>query len=135
MSEAIRTSDGELLSVKLKKVESRRRITAFLLVAPLLLFILAAYIFPILQMMTRSVDNRQMNELLSKTHIVIQQWDGKEMPGEDVTSTFYYELKDLVANKKHGKIATRLNYEKGGFTSLIKKTARKLDTFDESGNF
>jgi putative spermidine/putrescine transport system permease protein len=135
VSEAIRTSDGELLSVKLKKVESRRRLTAFLLVAPLLLFILAAYIFPILQMMTRSVDNRQMNELLSKTHIVIQQWDGKEMPGEDVTSTFYYELKDLVANKKHGKIATRLNYEKGGFTSLIKKTARKLDSFDESGNF
>jgi hypothetical protein len=29
VSEAIRTSDGELLSVKLKKVESRRRTTAF----------------------------------------------------------------------------------------------------------
>ena len=86
-------------------------------------------------MMTRSVDNSQMNSLLSKTFVVIQQWDGKEMPGEDVTSTFYYELKDLVADKQHGKIATRLNYEKGGFTSLIKKTARKLDTFDESGNF
>ena len=135
MSEAIRTSDGELLSVKLKKVESRRRATAFLLVTPLLLFILIAYIFPIFQMLIRSIDNTEMNILLSKTAIVIEKWDGKELPPEEVTSTFYYELKDLVANKKHGKIATRLNYEKGGFTSLIKKTARKLDKFDENGNF
>ena len=135
MSEPIKTSDGQLLSVKLKKVESRRRMTAFLLVVPLLLFILLAYILPIVQMMIRSVDNTQMNSLLSNTHEVIQQWNGEELPGEDVTSVFYYELKDLVENKKHGKIATRLNYEKGGFTSLIKKTARKLDTFDENGNF
>ena len=103
MSEAIRTSDGELLSVKLKKVESRRRTTALLLVAPLLIFILLAYIFPIFQMLTRSVDNTEMNTLLAKTHVVIQQWDGKEMPGEEVTSTFYYEFKDLVYD--HGKTA------------------------------
>ena len=57
------------------------------------------------------------------------------MPGEDVTSTFYYELKTAVENKYHGKIATRLNYEKGGFTSLIKKTSRKLKNFDENANF
>ena len=135
VSEAIRTSDGELLSVKLKKVESRRRATAFLLVAPLLLFILIAYIFPIFQMLIRSVDNTEMSQLLSKTSVVIEKWDGKDFPPEEVTSTFYYELKDLIANKNHGKIATRLNYEKGGFTSLIKKTARKLDSFDENGNF
>ena len=135
MSDEIRTSDGELVSVKLKKVESRRRRTAFLLVTPLLLFIIFAYIYPILQMLTRSIDNTQMSNLLSQTYEVIQNWDGEEMPGEDVTSTFYFELKDLIANKKHGKIATRLNYEKGGFTSLIKKTARKMDSFDESGNF
>ena len=65
----------------------------------------------------------------------MQTWDGSEMPGEDVTSTFYYELKTAVENKYHGKIATRLNYEKGGFTSLIKKTSRKLKNFDENANF
>ena len=109
MSDEIRTSDGELVSVKLKKVESRRRRTAFLLVTPLLLFIIFAYIYPILQMLTRSIDNTQMSNLLSQTHEVIQNWDGAERRGEDVTSTFYYELKELIANKHHGKIATRLN--------------------------
>ena len=44
-------------------------------------------------MMYRSVDNTEMNSLLSNTHEVIQQWDGKQMPGEDVTSVFYYEFK------------------------------------------
>ena len=135
MSAEIRTSDGELLSVKLRKVERRRRATAFLLAAPLLFFIVFAYVIPIFQMLGRSVDNVQMNEFLSNTHEAMQSWDGSEMPGEDVTSTFFYELKGLVEEKNHGKIATRLNYEKGGFTSLIKKTSRKLKDFDENGNF
>ena len=135
MSAEIRTSDGELLSVKLRKVERRRRATAFLLAAPLLFFIVFAYVIPIFQMLGRSVDNVQMNKFLGNTHDVMQEWDGTEMPGEDVTSTFFYELKGLVEEKNHGKIATRLNYEKGGFTSLIKKTARKLKDFDENGNF
>ena len=135
MSSEIRTSDGELLSVKLKKVESKKRLSALLLVLPLLLFILVAYILPIVQMLQRSVDNTQMNELLNKTHEVIQQWDGSNLPPESVTSVFYEELKYLSENKLHGKIAVRLNYEKGGFSSLIKKTVRKLDSFDENNNY
>ena len=135
MTAEIRTSDGELLSVKLKKVERRRRTTAFLLAAPLLFFIVFTYVIPIFQMLGRSIDNAEMNSFLTETHEVMQTWDGSEMPGEDVTSTFYYELKTAVENKYHGKIATRLNYEKGGFTSLIKKTSRKLKNFDENANF
>ena len=93
MTAEIRTSDGELLSVKLKKVERRRRTTAFLLAAPLLFFIVFTYVIPIFQMLGRSIDNAEMNAFLTETHEVMQTWDGSEMPGEDVTSTFYYELK------------------------------------------
>ena len=135
MINPIRTSDGELLSVKLKRVESKKRMTAFLLVAPLLIFILFAYILPIFQMLARSVDNVELSSFLSETHEAMKDWDGNDLPDETVTSIFYYELKAALANKTHGKIATRLNYEKGGFTSLIKKTARKLKTFDEDQNF
>ena len=126
MTAEIRTSDGELLSVRLKKVEKRRRTTAFLLAAPLLFFIVFTYIIPIFQMLGRSIDNVELHNFLINTHEVIQEWDGTELPGEDVTSTFYYELKTAVENKYHGKIATRLNYEKGGFTSLIKKQKTSL---------
>ena len=131
----IRTSDGELLSVKLKKVESRKRTGALILVLPLLLFIIITYIFPIIQMLQRSVDNTQMNDLLNNTYQVIQNWDGSDFPPEEVVKTFYNDLKYLSENKLHGKIAVRLNYEKGGFSSLIKKTVRKLDSFDTDGNY
>ena len=76
MTAEIRTSDGELLSVKLKKVERRRRTTAFLLAAPLLFFIVFAYVIPIFQMLGRSIDNVEMNSFLSETHQVMQAWDG-----------------------------------------------------------
>ena len=93
MNNSIRTSDGELLSVKLKKAESNKRNIAFLLVLPLLLFILVAYILPISQMLQRSIDNTQMNSLLSETYKVIQDWNGEELPPEEVTKVFYNELK------------------------------------------
>ena len=46
----------------------------------------------------------------------------------------YEDLAYLKKNKTYGKIIARLNYEKGGFSSLIKKTVRKLGKFEE-GNY
>jgi putative spermidine/putrescine transport system permease protein len=85
----ITTSDGELLSVKLKKVESFRRRTALLLVAPLLLFIIFTYIMPITSLMWRSIDNTLLNSLLSNTNEVIHEWNGMDLPNEDVFEAFY----------------------------------------------
>ena len=98
MPSEIRTSDGELLSVKLKKVERRRRTTAFLLSAPLLFFIIFAYLIPIFQMLGRSIDNVQMHDFLSNTHDVMQTWTERDAWG-GVTSTFFYELRGLVKKK------------------------------------
>ena len=78
MNNPITTSDGELLSVKLKKVESFRRRTALLLVAPLLLFIIFTYIMPIGSLMWRSIDNTLLSSLLSNTNEVIQEWNGMD---------------------------------------------------------
>ena len=59
-------------------------------------------------MLGRSIDNVQMNEFLSNTHDVMQEWDGTEMPGEEITSTFFYELQvsadrcETVSNCSNG---------------------------------
>ena len=122
MTAEIRTSDGELLSVRLKKVEKRKRITAFLLAAPLLFFIIFTYIIPIFQMLGRSIDNVEMHSFLTKTHEVMQEWDGSSMPSEDVTSTFYYDLKNAVENGSRnidvGCMQLNYRWHKGGFSSL-----------------
>jgi putative spermidine/putrescine transport system permease protein len=135
VTQPITTSDGQLLSVKLKQVESYRRRTALLLVAPLLLFILFTYIFPIGSLLFRSIDNTQLNALLINTHAEIHEWDGTGLPNEVVFKAFFKDLRIATDNKEQGKIATRLNYELSGMSSLTKKTARKAKKFDEDKNF
>ena len=93
MTQPITTSDGQLLSVKLKQVESYRRRTALLLVAPLLLFILFTYIFPIGSLLFRSIDNTQLNALLINTHAEIHEWDGTDLPNEKVFKAFFKDLR------------------------------------------
>ncbi|MDC0031721.1 ABC transporter permease [Candidatus Pelagibacter sp.] len=130
--EQILSSDGIPLEQSLKKAERKNKIKAVLLVAPLFLFILIIYVFPIGDMLFRSVDDRMITKMLPKTFNAIDKWDGKDLPEEEVYKGLYEDLSYLKQNKTYGKIIARLNYEKSGFSSLIKKTVRKIDKFDES---
>jgi len=130
----IYSTDGLPLEVSLKKAERRNKLRALFLVAPLFLFILIIYIFPIGDMLFRSVDDRMITSMLPKTYKSMEQWDGKELPDEPVYAAIYEDLSFLKKNKTYGKIIARLNYEKGGFSSLIKKTVRKINKF-EKGNY
>ena len=85
-------------------------------------------------MLFRSVDDRMISGMLPKTFKAMEQWDGKELPEEPVYAAIYEDLSFLKKNKTYGKIIARLNYEKGGFSSLIKKTVRKINKF-EKGNY
>ena len=63
----ILTTDGIPLKESLKKSERKNKIRAFLLVAPLLFFILITFLVPIGDMLVRSVDDRQINTVFPKT--------------------------------------------------------------------
>ena len=102
-----------------------------MLVAPLFLFLIITYVFPIGDMLFRSVDDRMITKMLPNTFTAIEKWDGKDLPDEPVYAALYEDLAYLKKTKTYGKIIARLNYEKGGFSSLIKKTVRKLGKFEE----
>ena len=108
----ILTTDGIPLEVSLKKAEKKNKIKAFLLVAPLLLFLFITYVFPIGEMFTRSVDDRMVTNMLPKTFKAMESWDGKELPPEEVFTAFYSDFKFLVENETQGKLGQRLNKEK-----------------------
>ena len=74
----ILTTDGIPLEVSLKKAERKNKIKAFLLVAPLLLFLLITYIFPIGDMLFRSVDDKMVTQMLPNTFNSMETWEGKE---------------------------------------------------------
>ena len=130
----ILTTDGIPLEVSLKKAEKKNKIKAFLLVAPLLLFLVITYIFPIGEMFTRSIDDKMITNMLPKTFKEMESWDGQELPPEEVFSAFYYDYKALVEKQEHGKLGQRLNKEKNGFNSTTKRLFRniKRKKIDES---
>ena len=130
----ILTTDGIPLEVSLKKAERKKKIKAILLVAPLLLFLLITYIFPIGDMLMRSVDDKMVTEMLPKTFKSMEKWDGNEMPPEEVFEAFYLDFQKLVEEKRDGKLSTQLNYTKNGFKSILKKLRRKAKNFEE-GNY
>jgi len=130
----ILTTDGIPLEVSLKKAERKNKIKAFLLVAPLLLFLFITYIFPIGDMLTRSIDDREVTNWLPKTFKAMENWDGKDLPDEEVFEAFYFDFTNLVDKKLEGKLSTQLNYEKNGFKSIIKKLRRASRKFEE-GNY
>ena len=130
----ILTTDGTPLEVSLKKAERKNKIKAFLLVSPLLLFLIITYVFPIGEMFSRSIDDKMITNMLPKTFKAMENWDGQDMPEEEIFVSFLNDFKILAENKVHGKLAQRLNKEKNGFNSIIKKLFRKVQRgkIDES---
>ena len=130
----ILTSDGIPLEQSLKKAERINKIKALLLVAPLLLFLLITYIFPIGEMFSRSIDDKMITNMLPKTFKAMESWDGQELPSEEVFESFLIDYQVLIDAKIQGKLTQRLNKEKNGFNSILKKLKRKMKKF-EDGNY
>ena len=133
----ILTTDGIPLEESLRKAERKNKIKAFLLVCPLLLFLIITYVFPIGEMFTRSIDDKMITNMLPNTFKSMENWDGQKMPEENVFENFYIDFKKLVEKKEHGKLAQRLNKEKNGFNTILKKLFRQIqrNKIDESGSF
>ena len=133
-TDQILTTDGLPLKVSLRKTERKNKIRAFLLVAPLLLFIIVTFVVPILDMLLRSVDDSQINNVYSKTFEEYNKWDSEndELPPEAVYEAIFNDIHygDKV---QVGKALTRMNYSKSGWKSLIKKTRRAIKKIVKSG--
>jgi len=129
-SAPILTTDGIPLKVSLKKVERKNKIRAFLLVLPLLAFILVTFLVPIADMLARSIDDRHINTVFPKTFEVYEKWDRKDLPSEELYATMFFEVKNSEGYAI-GKASTRMNYSKSGWKSLLKKSKRKFKKIEE----
>jgi putative spermidine/putrescine transport system permease protein len=118
--------DGVPLKDQLAKAERRKKITAFLLVAPLLAFIIFTFVIPIGSMLLRSVENPRMTNLMPNTVEAMNAWDGKEVPPEEMFEILFHDLWTNIDNGTIGKIATHVNYSLTGARSMMVKSKRKL---------
>ena len=126
------SADGTPLKKSLSRSLRQQKIRALLLISPLLIFILVAFIMPIVSMLSRSVENDLVSQTLPATVSAIQSWDALsgELPDELVYKAFTQDIQNAAKAKVHTKVALRLNYEKSGIASLFKKTARKAKKWD-----
>jgi putative spermidine/putrescine transport system permease protein len=128
---ALTTADGQPLKTSLARVERRARIRAFALVVPLLIFLCITFLFPIGQMLFRSIHDPLVVDLLPNTIAALKDWDGTGIPGEPVFAALAEDMKKGREDRSIGKVATRLNFEQSGVRSVITRTARRVAKLEE----
>ncbi|HHH39313.1 MAG TPA: ABC transporter permease [Sedimenticola sp.] len=106
----------------------RRRLIAFLFVAPLLIYIFVSFVAPIGTMLYRSFYHPVVSQLIPRTLESLAGWDetGSEPPPAAATRNLAMELRGLARERRSGKLAEEVNRFLPGSSSLIKSTARKL---------
>lgn len=114
------------LRVRLQRVERRRKLLAFLLVLPLLLFILTTFIVPIGRMILNSVYDDVLLTRLPRTMTELKYWDGNDVPGEAAYAALAADLKQAEDQKTATQIGTRINYEFPGAISQVTSSANKV---------
>ena len=122
-------ADGTPLKKSLNRALRAQKMRALMLIAPLLIFVLVAFIAPILDMLFRSVENQIVPETLPRTAVALQQWtpDSGTAPGDEVFVPFYFDFAIAAQKKAHTRLGTRLNYENVGMSSLFRQSGRRVD--------
>ena len=124
------TADGRPLKAALAASMAVRRRRAFLLVAPLFLFILISFIIPIGQMLLQSVHNDTFSSAVPS----LSAWFDENPQGSEIDEAAYAalaaDLKLMKAEKTAGSAGTRINYDVAGTRSLFTSTARKADKLE-----
>jgi putative spermidine/putrescine transport system permease protein len=114
------------LAAQLARAERAKKMKAALLTAPLLLFLLLAFLGPITALLSKSFVDTDLAAALPNVTREIKRWDGRALPDE---ATFAALITDVRAARAAGTLApaaTRLNYDVSGFRSLLFATGRTL---------
>ena len=126
----MRTADGTPLKIKLRQAERREVRRAFMLIAPLFLFIVISFLIPILVMLKNAFYDPDIVNNLPQTTELLRQWDGKALPSEEVFAAFAADLKTASKARTVALVGKRLNYEIPTLKSKVTVTARKLDKIE-----
>lgn len=113
------------LKRRLRRAERNRRLCAFGLTLPLLLFLLTVFVAPIAYILFLAVASSEMGEAMPRTTVALETWDGRALPGESVFAAVAADLAEGYEAKTVAGVGTRLNYEISGFRSVVMRTARQ----------
>ncbi|QEW31361.1 ABC transporter permease [Erwinia billingiae] len=112
--------NGELsLSQRLRRVDRAKTRRSLMLIAPLLIFVVVCFLFPIVSILSKSVENPEFHDTLPETTAALAQWSGNALPDESLYATLGKELKSAREQGQIAAIAKRMSYEDPSFRRLI----------------
>ncbi|MDS9467292.1 ABC transporter permease [Paracoccus sp. MBLB3053] len=122
----LQTADGQPLSKALARSSRRARRRAFMLVLPLLLFILITFVMPIGQMLQRSVKNDGFSANMPQISAWFDANPRGSEPDEAAWAALAADLQASAEAKTIGVVGTRINYDMPGTRSLFTSAGRKV---------
>jgi putative spermidine/putrescine transport system permease protein len=126
-TELLTTADGRPLRAALVAAQARAKRRAFLLVLPLLLFVVLTFLLPIGYMLKRSFEH----DGFASTAPAMVEWFRANPgfdpanPPEAAYAALVSDLARMQVEKTTGLAGTRINYSVPGTISLFKKGARE----------
>lgn len=101
----------------------RSRLTALGLVAPLFLFLVFFFVWPLASMIGASVTDGTVRGVLPLTAEAVADWDGSSPPGDEMKAALVADLRAPTDSIAFGDAVRRLNSEMSGFRTLLGRTA------------
>jgi putative spermidine/putrescine transport system permease protein len=128
LAQPLTTADGRPLKAALISAQARARRRAFLLVAPLLVFVVLTFLIPIGQMLQRSVHHDGFSASAPSTSAWLAATAPGTPPDEAAFAALAEDFRAMQANRTAGLAGTRVNYTLPETRSLFTKTARSADS-------
>lgn len=114
------------LKAQLRRAERLTKLRYMALIAPLALFLLVAFVWPIVSLLQRSVANPEVVTALPGTSALLRGWDGRAVPDGIVFAALAHDLASAKGQPVLAEAAKRVNMEQTGLRSLLMNSARKL---------
>lgn len=106
---------------------SSRTGRSLLLLAPLVVFLVGFFVWPLFSMMSQSVSDPAVLRLLPRSAEVLADWDRKSPPTMPMQAALMEDLKAVDDDQALGDMVRRLNSARSGFRTLMGKTTSALD--------
>jgi putative spermidine/putrescine transport system permease protein len=127
---AVAAGDSRALARQLSRAERRRKLRAFALTLPLLIFLLATFLVPIGALLLRAVENPEVANALPRTVAALDGWDRQGEPAAAAFAALAADLGALPDRADAGALARRLNSEAPGARSLVMNAYKALPLAD-----
>ena len=104
----------------------RERLSALVLILPLLAFLAVFFLWPLWTMVMSAVVDDTVSRVLPRTAAAIVSWDGRDLPPAPVQEALVEDLRRADDQQALGETVRRLNSAVSGFRTLLGRTTNAV---------